>query len=159
MDSSPEPAPEPEAEASGSQELVAAFSQLSLVPKAKAQPKAQPTDLVLSDRRGSGNLDTPTIIRRVGGSVVRARARRPVDLRYYAVWHIPNYTGAVDLIGLHSGEGSAAYDGILASNSYIYTRIRFRRADSLEEARRLFEEEAPRHSVAVDRAANRIHWE
>ena len=134
MDSSPEPSPEPEVEeASGSQELEAVFGQLSLEPKAKARPKARPTELVLSDRRVSAELQIPTIIRRVGGPVLRTRGRSSEDLRFYAVWHIPGYTGAVDLVGVHSGEGSAAYAGILSANNNIYTGTRFRREGFLNK--------------------------
>ena len=63
-------------------------------------------------------------------------------IRYYAVWEIPRYVGSVGLVGVHSGHGTLAYEGILEANGWNFSGIRFRRAETLVAAERLFASEA-----------------
>ena len=67
------------------------------------------------------------------------------DRRFYAVWRIPG--APRDLRGVHWGQSTGAYNGLLGLNNNHFGGIRFRRFESLEAAIAGFQEEARRHRV------------
>lgn len=76
--------------------------------------------------------------------------------RFYAVWKVPDNRSSLDLVGIHTGRGIAAYRQIILANGGIFEGIRFRRAPSLRAAQELFLSEAAQHGVDPLRV-NHIH--
>ena len=155
MASSPEPDSEPDFESAASdlEDLRERVESLSIQPAEAPTRSAVHTPVIQNPARGSNQPTNRswtlhqreanlTIIVRPGratGSVQRINLE---PIRYYAVWDIPNYVGGVSLVGVHSGHGTLAYEGILEANGWIFGGLRFRRAETLASAERLFAEEA-----------------
>lgn len=79
-------------------------------------------------------------------------------LRFYAVWHLPNNRYQLDLVGVHRGQGTAAYAQILLANNREFEGIRWRRADTLEAAQEIFRSEAEVHGVDPGKAERIFTW-
>lgn len=161
-----EPDSEPSFEsAESANELAEDLARLELEPRAQAKaksrsaaPEPRPADpdsgvLVQSNR------ERHTIIRNLHSSRSASSAQPVESPRFYAVWELPHYSGATDLIGVHRGRGTSAYAGILAANQGVFTGLRFRRAPTLAAAQRLFESEAEIHQVRRDQALNLVEWQ
>ena len=80
--------------------------------------------------------------------------------RFYAVWHVPRISSNSnqDFVGVHRSRGPLAYARILGLNNNRYEGIRFRRADSLAEAKVLFLSKAAAHGVDPGRAETIYTW-
>ena len=76
--------------------------------------------------------------------------------RFYAVWKVPNSRSSLNLVGIHTGRGTAAFRQILLANGDIFEGIRFRRAPTLRAAQELFLSEAAQHGVD-SHLVNRIY--
>ena len=55
-------------------------------------------------------------------------------IRFYVVWKIPGYNGVWDLSRIHTGRGSRAYEALISLKGG-FAQLRFRRVDSIGEAR------------------------
>lgn len=79
------------------------------------------------------------------------------DVRFYAVWRIPaEHTGT--FTGTHWGVGTSACGGLLVLNDCEFRGLRFRRCETLPEARALFRTEAAAHGVDPQRASIVFGW-
>jgi len=85
------------------------------------------------------------------------RAADPPDTRWYAVWRIPRASSGT-FVGIHTSVGNLAYCRILGANQNDFPSIRFKRADTKEEAQRLFREEAAVHDVDPNLADTIFRW-
>lgn len=106
---------------------------------------------VIVERRNSNDI---VITRRLNGSILVSSEPR----RIYIVWGIPGYSGSWDLSGVHISAGTVGYGALLTLNGG-YQGLRFRRVDTIIQARREFQNEAARHSVHRDRAFHQFFWE
>ena len=77
--------------------------------------------------------------------------------RFYVVWGLPGYTGGWNLVGIHVGAGNRAYQALISLNGG-FANLRFRRVESLAEARIQFVREAVGHGVSRDRVDYRCNW-
>lgn len=82
---------------------------------------------------------------------------RQAELRFYTVWKFSSPVGTLELRGLHLGPDSTAYAAILTANSRSFTGLRFKRSDTLVEARELYLRECAIHSAPRENA-NRIYY-
>ncbi len=87
----------------------------------------------------------------------RARHAITRDLRWYAVWTIPNTLVSDQLHGVHASPGGAAYQGIMAlSGGFGVHGLRWRSFSTLREAISEYRERAPGYSVPME--ANFVEW-
>ena len=77
--------------------------------------------------------------------------------RFYVVWGLPGCTGGWNLVGIHVGAGNRAYQALISLNGG-FANLRFRRVESLAEARIQFVREAVGHGVSRDRVDYRCNW-
>ena len=81
------------------------------------------------------------------------------DLRWYAVWKVPNHQeGQLPVVGIHTSVGPLAYRRILEANRGEFEGLRFKRAESLAEAKILFRSEAAVHQVDPELADRIFRW-
>ena len=96
---------------------------------------------------------------------VSPRVERPVqrlpvtreygqELRYYAVWVVPNHP---ELCGVHWGIKGEAYHS-LVERANGFGGIRWKRVSTLSEAKRLFAAEASRRRVSAEFAERIFGW-
>lgn len=82
---------------------------------------------------------------------------RRAELRFYTVWKLSSPVRELELRGLHIGPDSTAYAAIITANSTSFTGLRFRRSETLVEARELYLRECSTHSAPQENA-NRIYY-
>ena len=82
---------------------------------------------------------------------------RRAELRFYTVWKLSSPVRELELRGLHTGPDSTAYAAIITANSTSFTGLRFRRSETLVEARELYLRERSTHSAPQENA-NRIYY-
>ncbi len=165
-----QPESEPEATADlEEEELVNQIGQLSLTEASSSSavvPIESPRSAALDtfpallalqsataivERRNSNDI---VITRRLNGSRLICTEPR----RIYIVWSIPGYSGSWNLSGVHISAGTVGYGALLSLNGG-YQGLRFRRVDTIIQARREFQNEADRHGVHRDRAFHQFFWE
>ena len=95
-------------------------------------------------------------------SVTRLQGITPIlslePPRFYIVWRLPGYTGTWNLVGIHEGAGTRAYEALVTLNRG-FANLRFRRVNNLGEARIEFVREAGRHRVPQERVDYRFTWQ
>ena len=74
------------------------------------------------------------------------------DIRFYALWGIPAKPIGT-FVGIHWGVGTSACGGLLVLNDCEFRGLRFRRCESLPEARALFRTESAAHGADLRRAS------
>ena len=167
----PESEPEFESADEGLGDLGDRLAELQLAPRPPTPEAVQPVrhpataDLEnfpfrLVAARAPGGVEVERVSDReitIRGLVGGVRILNLEPLRFYTVWLVPGYTGPWNFSGVHAGAGTRGYEALLRLNGG-YERLRFRRANSLEDARRLFLEEADRHGVNRNRVDFRFNW-
>lgn len=116
-------------------------------PAEVAEPLAEPSPTNLSSSVSS-----------LGAESRHSEDQNQEPYRFYAVWHIPNNRGELDLVGIHVGRGVEAYSRILEANNREFAGIRFRRAETLVAAQDLFRSEAEQHGVDPGKAETIYRW-
>ena len=70
--------------------------------------------------------------------------------RFYAVWSLSKAGGGREFSGVHAGEGTEAYKGLIALNGGSWGGIRWRRFGSYDEAITGFIAERAKHKFSGD---------
>ena len=145
---SAEPAPEPEAEGwvyvadaepAASSSAAAASAAPAAAPPAVVPTAAAPVAVPLPE---------PWEPRVEPLSIGLHDGARGEGFRYYAVWSLSSVGEGKRWAGVHVGEGSRAYRGLLTLNGGHFGGLRFRRNDTLEQVVAAFWAEAPRWKLS-----------